>query len=88
VADGGQHTLSPEYTLLLNIQKYGAEAVMGRALWHEEILAFNAIQRIISAYSAKTAAKDWAKWAQDNPSDNAILTEAMKLAGEHGWKHS
>ena len=85
VADGAPSETSPDWILLSNINKYGADAVMGRPLGHDEVLRMNTTEAIISAYNSKFKSKDWAKWAQDNPNDNKILNHAMMLVEEHGW---
>ena len=88
VADGGRVELSPELQLLHEIDRFGVSAVMGRPLYHEEIVRMRAAERIISAYKAKYSREDWAKWAQDFPQEDWLLNQAMKLAGEYGWEHS
>ena len=85
VADGAPIETSPELVLLSNINKYGTESVMGRALGHNEILSMNTAQVIVSAYNERFKATDWVKWAQDNPAQSRLVNEAMKLAEEYGW---
>jgi len=86
VADGEQVEVSDELLLLANINKYGVEAVMGRPLYHHEILAMNTAERIVRAYNGRFASGDWAKWAQENKGESALLNEAMQIARAYGWR--
>ena len=88
VADGGHVSLSPELQLLKEIDRFGTDAVMGRPLYHEEILRMRAAESVISAYGAKYGGGDWAKWAKDHPREDALLNEALRLAGDYGWEYS
>lgn len=85
MADGGQITLSPELRLLASIDRYGADSVMGRPLYHDEILRMNAAAAVVSAYNAKYAQKNWTEWADKNPAQDLLLNEAMVLAEQYGW---
>ena len=82
MADGEPIELSLELKLIANMNRYGVEAVMGRALGHHEILCMNTSEAIISAYKERVKAEDWVKWGQDNPGQSRLLNEAMRLA--HG----
>ena len=79
VADGKPLEWSPELLLLSNINKYGTEAVMGRALSHLEIRSMNTAENIVRAYNERFAAKDWVEWGQTNPGQARLLNEAMRL---------
>ena len=79
MADGAPVELSPELSLLVNINKYGVDAVMGRVLGHNEILCMNTAENIISAYNERSKAEDWVKWAEESGSSH-LLNEAMRLA--------
>jgi len=81
VADGEPIDVSPELKLIANMNRYGVEAVMGRALGHHEIICMNTAETIISAYNERAKAEDWVKWGQEN-SSSRLLNEAMRLA--HG----
>ena len=81
MADGGRIELSPELYLAREINRFGVQSVMGRPLYHEEIIKMRAAERVISAYRTKFSADNWAKWAKDNPKENQYLNYAMKLAG-------
>jgi hypothetical protein len=82
VAEGAPIETSPELLLDANIMKYGAEAVMGRPLGHNEILCMNTARTILSAYADRKSCEDWVKWAQEHPEQNRILNHAMRLV--HG----
>lgn len=81
VADGEPIELSPELSLIANINRYGVESVMGRVLGHNELLCMNTAETIVSAYNGRAKATDWVKWGQEN-SSSRLLNEAMRLA--HG----
>ena len=59
VADGEPIGLSPELSLIANINRYGVEAVMGRVLGHNEILCMNTAETIVSAYKERWKVEDW-----------------------------
>ena len=64
------------------IDRFGAQAVMGRTLGAGEIRSITTVERICRAYARRQVAEDWVKWQNDNPGDAAILGEAERLA--HG----
>jgi len=85
VADGAPVETSPELLLSILMDKYGAAAVMGRTLGHNEILCMNTAETITNAYNERLKSPNWATWAMENKNMNVLLTEAMKLAREDGW---
>ena len=84
VADGSPIEVSPELTLLRELNRWGVQAVMGRPLYHHELIKLRAAERVINAYSARANSKNWAEWAQQNKQESDYLNYAMRLAGKHG----
>lgn len=72
--------------MVSNISRYGAHAVMGRPLYHHEILRMNTAEQIATAYKEKYASENWAEWAKTNPGKERTLNQAMRLAREYGWE--
>jgi hypothetical protein len=64
------------------INKYGAQAVYGRAISFHELRMLDLADNIVRAYKERERAEDWAKWAEDNPEKNRLLAHAGKLAQE------
>ena len=74
--------LSRELLLLATINKYGVDAVMGRAFSYNEILSMNTAESIVHAYNERAKEEDWVKWNQENPYKASLLNEATRLV--HG----
>jgi hypothetical protein len=70
--------------LLHNINTFGAQAILGRALGVGEIRRIAAVKNIINAYHARNKSDDQEQWALDNPETNHLLNEAMLLASKDG----
>lgn len=85
MADGGPSRLSPELQLASNINRYGVHAVMGRPLYHHEILSMNIAEKIYNAYHERAKSDNMAGWADSNPDKTSMLNEAMLLARQYGW---
>jgi hypothetical protein len=67
---------SPEYEKLMQIDRFGIEAVTGRKqLYFREYLEMTATENIIHAYQSRKSSKDWVEWARENPSAARILSE-------------
>jgi hypothetical protein len=60
------------------IDRFGAQAVYGRALTANEILRMMRAEHVLQAYVARTASADWAEWTERNPDKAELLIEAMK----------
>ena len=74
--DGSQ----PEELILLGyVDRFGAQAVLGRALSAKEIKGMVLAENVVKAYRERQAASDWATWARDNDSKANLLNEAMEL---------
>ena len=81
-ADGGP--IPRELILLHNIEKYGAQAVLGRTLGAGEIRRMNVAENIVRAYQSRKQSDNWATWAEVNPELNRILEDAMLAEREDG----
>lgn len=68
--------------MLNYIDRFGAEAVMGRTLGAGEIRRMVAADNVLRAYRSRAHAENWAKWAAENPALNRILNEAIRLADD------
>ncbi len=79
-AGSGEHP-PPGLATLSYIDRFGVKAVLGK-----DVLSYGEIQRmlteenIVKAFSSRKASGDWAKWAQENPQDEKLLTQAEILA--------
>ena len=69
--------------LLRYIDRFGAQAVLGRTLGAGEMRRMAAAERIVNAYQSRKKADSWAEWAEMFPELNAILEDAI-LAGNDG----
>lgn len=76
-AEGGPPTR--EILLLEYIDRFGAQAVLGRPLYYREIRWLTVIENIITAYRLQNAATNYAQWARDNPKLAATLNLARAL---------
>ena len=78
-AEDGSHY--PEALQALNnIERFGVQALYGRALRSSEVKAMIVTQNILSAYKSRSEAEDWVKWTNDNPQAASLLAVAMRLA--------
>jgi hypothetical protein len=66
-----------ELTQLRAIDRFGAQAVMGRCLSVGEIRRMTVAQSIVGAYQARAKAENWADWARRNPDLSSLLNAAM-----------
>lgn len=62
------------------IDRFGAQAVLGRVLSGGELRRIAQAENIVQAYRDRQKSENWAKWAQDNPEQAAVLNEAERLA--------
>jgi len=70
----------PEELILLGyIDRFGAQAILGRTLSAREVRAMVLAENVMRAYRTRKAAQNWVEWAKQHPEDNALLNEAMKL---------
>jgi len=70
----------PEELILLGyIDRFGAKAVMGRALSAREIRGMVLAENVVNAYKERQAASDWTIWTDNNKDKARLLNEAMRL---------
>lgn len=63
-----------ELTILQYIDRFGVEAVMGRPILSAgEIYRMIFAENVVFAYRDRKASKNWAAWAESNPSNDALL---------------
>ena len=72
------------YSTLLNIDRFGAQAVFGRPLGVDEITSMRVVENIILSVKARERASDYAKWVTDNPEAQELISDARKYAKDEG----
>jgi hypothetical protein len=77
-ADGGG-PMPDELILLGYIDRFGAQAVLGRALSAGEIKSMVLAENVKNAYQERQNSQDWAVWKRDNDAKANLLNEAMEL---------
>jgi len=77
--DPAENPIPDELVMLGYVERFGAQAIYGRALSGKELRGMMLAENMVKAYRERQQASDWAKWAQDNPGKAAMLNEAMKL---------
>jgi hypothetical protein len=70
-----------ELAQLKAINRFGAEAVMGRPLGVGEIRRMTTAEAIVGGYQQRARAESWASWASAHPESSALLILAMRAAG-------
>jgi len=61
------------------IDRFGAQAVMGRALGAKEIKRIMAAEYIVKAYESMTKAENYAAWVSEHPREAGALGEAAGM---------
>ena len=83
-ASGGP--ISFEIDLLNNIDRFGAQAVMGRPLYLQEMRGMRAAENVVRAYASRENYKDkdglpnWPEWMSKHPKLSCILNAAEEQA--------
>lgn len=72
------------YSTLLNIDRFSAEAVFGRALGVDEITTMRVAENIILSVKSREAAGDFVKWGTDNPDAQELISDARQCAKDEG----
>lgn len=62
--------------MLANIDRFGAQAVLGRTLYAREIYRMRVAENIVKAYQSRAESQNWAVWAKEHPALAALLQEA------------
>lgn len=71
-----------ELVMSFYLNRFGAQAVLGRPMGAGEMRRIVVAENIVNAYRNRQAADDWVKWAQDYPDEAALLNGAMKAAND------
>jgi len=79
-AEGGP--ITDELLIGWAVDKYGAQAVYGRALSFHEIRMLDLASNVLMAYRERDRSDNWAIWADNNPEKARILSIAGKAAQE------
>lgn len=69
-----------EIRLARCLDRFGAQAVMGRTLSANEVNRIMAAEAVIAAYRNRAKAENWAAWAGEYPNDAELLSKAAELA--------
>ncbi len=78
--------MSPELLQLGYIDRFGAQAVMGRSLGYLEAQHMMLAENVLKAYRGRSNSNDWATWAKEHPGQSDLLSEATVAAREYGWE--
>ncbi len=81
-ADGGP--MPAEIRLLHAIDRFGAQAVFGRALGAKEIRHMIISENIINCFLSRAKSNDWATWELEHENEAVLLNAAMKAAMDEG----
>lgn len=80
-ADGGGG-LPKELRLAQYIDRFGAQAVLGRLMGAGEIRRIDMAERIIRIYQSRKQAANWKEWVGSHPKEAELLAYAEGLT--HG----
>ena len=69
-----------EIRLARCLDRFGAQAVMGRTLSANEVNRIMAAEAVIASYQSRAKAADWAAWANAHPGEAELLSRAAELA--------
>ncbi len=78
VQSGG--AIPAELKLARCIDRFGAQAVIGRTLSAREVNRIMAAEAVIASYQSRAKAADWAAWANTHPGEAELLSRAAELA--------
>ena len=73
--------MSMELIQLNYIDRFGAQAVMGRNLGYLELRHMVLAENVLNAYNNRAKSQEWATWAKENPEQAELLAEAVKHGG-------
>ena len=62
------------------IDRFGAQAVFGRAIGAGEIRRIAISERIVRSYRDREKSENWAAWVVNNPHEAELLSIAAELA--------
>lgn len=61
------------------IDRFGAQAVLGRPMGAKEIRRIMAAEYVLNAYRSMTSSENYAAWVNDHPQEAELLSQAAKL---------
>lgn len=71
---------SPEIETLNQIDRFGLEAILGRKhFYYGEYRRMIIAENVANAYESRARSKNWAEWANQNPSAAKLLAHAEQL---------
>lgn len=79
----GRGPIPAELVALSYIDRFGAQAVLGRPLGYGEIQRMLTAENIVKWYNERQKSGNFAQWAADNPDKDRALMEAMLLDGNN-----
>ena len=68
-----------EIRLARYIDRFGAQAVMGRTLSANEVKRIMAAEEVITAYQSRAKSENWAAWAGEHPHYAELLSKAAGM---------
>lgn len=66
------------------LDRWGAGALLDEPLSLDEVVAITATNNVVNNYRQRQSSKNWAEWANKNPTQNELLIYAQKCAVELG----
>ena len=73
----GDGPIPREVKLLSQINRFGGQAIYGRAIGAGELKGMLLAEMVVNAYQAREKSGEWAKWAGENPDLNRLLIMAV-----------
>lgn len=62
------------------VDRFGAQAVFGRAIGSKEIRRIAMAERTVRLFRERERAENWAAWVVNNPEEAELLSRAAELA--------
>lgn len=73
-----KHTQPDELILLGYIDRFGAQAVFGRALTARELRGMVLAENVKNAYESRKKSDNWGAWQLTHPDEDRLLVKAME----------
>ena len=78
----GEGEIPKEIKLARMIDRFGAQAVLGRLMGAGEINRILMAERVVRVYKSMKAASNATEWAVSNPNESQLMDYAMRLTNE------